>query len=127
MNSSAASRKWRTEQILRDHLARCDVEIESGVEVAAVDADPQALRVTLDVGGRTEVVEPRYLLGAGGAHSVTRHSMREHLVGETYGGHTWSPTSAWPCHSARDRPASSSAPRASSCSRRCGIVAGSFS
>ena len=26
------------------------------------------------------------LLGAGGGHSVTRHSMQEHLDGETYGG-----------------------------------------
>jgi 2-polyprenyl-6-methoxyphenol hydroxylase-like FAD-dependent oxidoreductase len=78
--------QWRTEQILRDHLASRGVEIEYGVEVAAIDADPDGLRVTLDAGGRTEVVKPRYLLGAGGAHSVTRHSMQEHLVGETYAG-----------------------------------------
>jgi 2-polyprenyl-6-methoxyphenol hydroxylase-like FAD-dependent oxidoreductase len=78
--------QWRTEQILRDHLARRGVGIEYGVEVAAIDADPQALRVTLDIGDRAEVVRPRYLLGAGGAHSVTRHSMDERLVGETYAG-----------------------------------------
>jgi len=78
--------QWRTEQILRNHLARHGVAVEYGVEVAAIDAGPETLRVTLDVAGRTEVSEPRYLLGAGGAHSVTRHSMEEHLVGETYGG-----------------------------------------
>jgi 2-polyprenyl-6-methoxyphenol hydroxylase-like FAD-dependent oxidoreductase len=78
--------QWRTEQILRDHLARRGVDVEYGVEVAAIDADPETLRVTLDVGGRTEVVKPRYLLGAGGAHSITRHSMQEQLVGETYTG-----------------------------------------
>jgi hypothetical protein len=42
--------------------------------------------VTLDTGGRTEVVTAAYVLGAGGGHSVTRHSMQEHLAGETYGG-----------------------------------------
>ena len=78
--------QWRTEQILRDHLARRGVEVEYGAEVTAIEDDSGTLRVTLDVGGQTSVIKPRYLLGAGGAHSVTRHSMREHLVGETYGG-----------------------------------------
>jgi 2-polyprenyl-6-methoxyphenol hydroxylase-like FAD-dependent oxidoreductase len=78
--------QWQTEQILRDHLAELGVEVEYGAEVTAIEADPQRLRVTVDVGGRTAIVEPRYLLGAGGAHSITRHSMQEHLVGETYGG-----------------------------------------
>jgi 2-polyprenyl-6-methoxyphenol hydroxylase-like FAD-dependent oxidoreductase len=78
--------QWRTEQILRDHLAKRGVDVEYGVEVDAIDADPETLRVTLEVAGRTEVVKPRYLLGAGGAHSVTRHSMHEHLIGETYAG-----------------------------------------
>jgi 2-polyprenyl-6-methoxyphenol hydroxylase-like FAD-dependent oxidoreductase len=44
------------------------------------------LRVTLAAGGQTEVVTAAYVLGAGGGHSVTRHSMQEHLHGETYGG-----------------------------------------
>jgi 2-polyprenyl-6-methoxyphenol hydroxylase-like FAD-dependent oxidoreductase len=44
------------------------------------------LRVTLDVGGRIESIAAAYVLGAGGAHSVTRHSMHEHLDGETYDG-----------------------------------------
>jgi 2-polyprenyl-6-methoxyphenol hydroxylase-like FAD-dependent oxidoreductase len=78
--------QWRTEQILRDQLAACGVKVEYGVEVTAIELGPETLRVTLAAGGRTEVVEPRYLLGAGGAHDITRHSMNEHLVGETYGG-----------------------------------------
>src|SRR5271155_1338542 len=78
--------QWRTEQILRDHLAARGVKVEYGAKVAAIDPAPEALRVTLDIGGRTEVVSPHYLLGAGGGHSITRHSMNEHLVGETYGG-----------------------------------------
>ena len=42
--------------------------------------------MTLDRDGRKEVVRAEYLVGAGGGHSVTRHSMQEHLDGETYGG-----------------------------------------
>ena len=78
--------QWRTEQILRDHLATRGVKVEYGAEVTAIESGPEALRITLAAGGRTEVVEPRYLLGAGGAHDITRHSMSEHLVGETYAG-----------------------------------------
>jgi 2-polyprenyl-6-methoxyphenol hydroxylase-like FAD-dependent oxidoreductase len=78
--------QWQTEQILRDHLAACGVKVEYGAEVTAIDPGAETLRVKLDVGGRTEVVEPHYLLGAGGAHGITRHSMNEHLVGETYEG-----------------------------------------
>src|SRR5262249_54910341 len=36
--------------------------------------------------GRTETITPAYVLGAGGGHSITRHSMQEHLTGETYDG-----------------------------------------
>jgi 2-polyprenyl-6-methoxyphenol hydroxylase-like FAD-dependent oxidoreductase len=78
--------QWRTEQILRDHLAERGVKVEYGAEVTAINPDPEIVQVTLDIGGRTEVVKSRYILGAGGARSITRHSMQEHLVGETYGG-----------------------------------------
>ena len=78
--------QWRTEQILRDHLAGRGVEVEYGAEVTAIENDTETLRVTIEAGGRTAVVKPGYLLGAEGAHSATRHSMHEHLVGETYGG-----------------------------------------
>ena len=81
-----SQQQWRTEQILRDHLAARGVKVEYGAEVTAIEPGPDALRVTLDVGGRTEVLTPDYVLGAGGAHGITRHSMNEHLVGETYGG-----------------------------------------
>ena len=78
--------QWRTEAILRDHLESLGVEIEFGTEVKSIEDDPAGLRVMLDAGGRTEIVTAAYVLGAGGAHSVTRHSMQEHLAGETYGG-----------------------------------------
>ena len=78
--------QWRTEAILREHLGSLGVKIEYGTEVKSIDEDPDGLRVMLENGGRTEVFATAYVLGAGGAHSVTRHSMQEHLAGETYGG-----------------------------------------
>jgi 2-polyprenyl-6-methoxyphenol hydroxylase-like FAD-dependent oxidoreductase len=78
--------QWRTEAILREHLASLGLEIEFGTEVTSIEDDPAGLRVTLDAGGRTEVVKAAYVLGAGGGHSVTRHSMHEHLAGATCGG-----------------------------------------
>jgi 2-polyprenyl-6-methoxyphenol hydroxylase-like FAD-dependent oxidoreductase len=60
--------------------------VEFGTEVTSIEDDPDGVRVTLDTGGRTETVTAAYLLGAGGGHSITRHSMHEHLTGETYEG-----------------------------------------
>jgi 2-polyprenyl-6-methoxyphenol hydroxylase-like FAD-dependent oxidoreductase len=37
----------------------------------------------LKSGGQRVTVTAAYVLGAGGGHSVTRHSMHEHLDGET--------------------------------------------
>jgi 2-polyprenyl-6-methoxyphenol hydroxylase-like FAD-dependent oxidoreductase len=78
--------QWRTEAILRDHLENLGVKIEYGTEVKSIEDDPAGLQVMLDAGGRSELVTAAYALGAGGARSVTRHSMQEHLEGETYDG-----------------------------------------
>ena len=78
--------QWFTEAALRDHLAAQGVQVEFGVEATSIEADNDGVTVTLDKNGRKEVVRADYLLGAGGGHSVTRHSMQEHLDGETYGG-----------------------------------------
>jgi 2-polyprenyl-6-methoxyphenol hydroxylase-like FAD-dependent oxidoreductase len=78
--------QWRTETILRDHLESLGVEIEYGTEVKSIEDDPAGLRVTLKAAGRTESLTTAYVLGAGGARSVTRYSMQEHLDGETYDG-----------------------------------------
>jgi 2-polyprenyl-6-methoxyphenol hydroxylase-like FAD-dependent oxidoreductase len=79
--------QWRTEQILRDHLASQGVAVEYGAEVVSIEVDPkETLLVTLSVAGKAVILRPRYLLGAGGAHDITRRSMQEHLEGETYGG-----------------------------------------
>ena len=78
--------QWRTETILREHLQSLGVKIEYGSEVKSVEDSPTGLRVTLETVGGTESFTTAYLLGAGGAHSITRHSMHEHLDGETYDG-----------------------------------------
>jgi 2-polyprenyl-6-methoxyphenol hydroxylase-like FAD-dependent oxidoreductase len=54
--------------------------------VTSIEDDADGVRVMLDAGSRTETVTAGYLLGAGGGHSITRHSMHEHLAGETYDG-----------------------------------------
>jgi 2-polyprenyl-6-methoxyphenol hydroxylase-like FAD-dependent oxidoreductase len=79
--------QWRTEAILRDHLSSLGVEVEFCTEVISIDADAAAARVVLKSGGQRVTVTAAYVLGAGGGHSVTRHSMHEHLDGETYDGH----------------------------------------
>jgi 2-polyprenyl-6-methoxyphenol hydroxylase-like FAD-dependent oxidoreductase len=78
--------QWRTETILRERLESLGVKIEYGTEVKSVEDSPAGLCVTLEADGRTESLTTAYVLGAGGAHSVTRHSMQEHLDGETYDG-----------------------------------------
>ncbi len=78
--------QWRTEAVLRDHLAGQGVQVEFGAEATSIAADGDGVTVTLHKGGRKEVVRADYLIGAEGGHSATRHSMQEHLDGETYGG-----------------------------------------
>jgi 6-methylpretetramide 4-monooxygenase / 4-hydroxy-6-methylpretetramide 12a-monooxygenase len=78
--------QWRTEAILREHLDSRGLQVEFGTEVTAIEDNPDGVRVTLATGGGTETITAAYLLGAGGGHSITRHSMHEHLTGETYYG-----------------------------------------
>ena len=81
--------QWRTETILRERLQSLGLAIEFGTEVKSIEDHPDGLRVTLETGGRSETVTMAYVLGAGGGHSITRHSMQEHLGGETYDGRYW--------------------------------------
>jgi 6-methylpretetramide 4-monooxygenase / 4-hydroxy-6-methylpretetramide 12a-monooxygenase len=76
--------QWRTEAILREHLNSGGLQVEFGAEVTAIEDAPEGVRVTLATGGRPQTITTAYLLGAGGGHSITRHSMHEHLTGETY-------------------------------------------
>ncbi len=78
--------QWRTENILREHLESLGINIECGTEVKSIEDRPADLLVTLETGGRLQKLAAAYVLGAGGAHSVTRYSMQEHLDGESYNG-----------------------------------------
>jgi 2-polyprenyl-6-methoxyphenol hydroxylase-like FAD-dependent oxidoreductase len=79
--------QWQTETILVAHLHCLGGAVERGTTVMSVEADADWLNVTLrrpDGGMETTLV--RYVLGAGGAHSITRYSMHESLGGDTYSG-----------------------------------------
>jgi 6-methylpretetramide 4-monooxygenase / 4-hydroxy-6-methylpretetramide 12a-monooxygenase len=79
--------QYETQRILEAHLASLDGVLERGVTATKVEAEPDRLRVELvHADGRAETVRPRVVIGAGGAHSVTRHWMSESLEGATYRG-----------------------------------------
>jgi 2-polyprenyl-6-methoxyphenol hydroxylase-like FAD-dependent oxidoreductase len=80
--------QYETQRILEAHLASLGGVVERGVTAAKVEADADGVLVELvHADGGTEMVRPSVVIGAGGAHSVTRHSMSEPLEGATYRGH----------------------------------------
>ena len=98
--------QWRTEQILADRLSSLDVSLERGVTVSSVHPRADAVLVTLErPDGRTESVETQYVLGAGGAHSVTRAAMAGALGGDTYPGTALAADVRVRCGLPRDGPA----------------------
>jgi 2-polyprenyl-6-methoxyphenol hydroxylase-like FAD-dependent oxidoreductase len=79
--------QYETQRILEAHLSALGGVIERGVTATRVESDATGVAVELvHAGGRTETVRPRVVIGAGGAHSVTRHSMGSPLEGATYRG-----------------------------------------
>ncbi|MEO8602923.1 MAG: FAD-dependent oxidoreductase [bacterium] len=80
--------QYETQRILEAHLPSLGGAVERGVTATKVEdaADGVVVELT-DADGRVERVRPRFVIGAGGAHSVTRHSMSEPFAGATYGGH----------------------------------------
>jgi 2-polyprenyl-6-methoxyphenol hydroxylase-like FAD-dependent oxidoreductase len=80
--------QYETQRILEAHLTSLGGVVERGVTATRVEADAHSVVVDLvHADGRVETVRPRVVIGAGGAHSVTRHSMSEPLEGTTYRGH----------------------------------------
>src|SRR6476659_4872330 len=70
--------QYETQRILEAHLASLGGVVERGVTATEVEMDADVVRVELvHPDRRTETVRPGYVIGAGGAHSVTRHSMSE--------------------------------------------------
>jgi len=80
--------QYETQRILEAHLASLGGTVERRVTATKVEADADGVVVELvHADGRVETVRPGVVIGAGGAHSVTRHSMGEPLEGATYRGH----------------------------------------
>jgi len=79
--------QWQTEAILTEHLNGFGVFVERGTTVLSIEENPDALDVRLrGPGGEIETASFRYVLGAGGAHDLTRGSMHDSLSGDTYAG-----------------------------------------
>jgi 2-polyprenyl-6-methoxyphenol hydroxylase-like FAD-dependent oxidoreductase len=79
--------QWRTEQILAGRLAEHGVVVDRGTEVVSMDDGGDRVHVTLKrADGTAEIIEADWVIGAGGAHSVTRESMAVDLAGDTYPG-----------------------------------------
>ena len=79
--------QWRTEEILTARLMELGGSVERGVGATSLDPRADGVVVSLEHGdGTVERVEAEWVIGAGGAHSITRESMHERLVGDTYPG-----------------------------------------
>jgi 6-methylpretetramide 4-monooxygenase / 4-hydroxy-6-methylpretetramide 12a-monooxygenase len=79
--------QYRTEQILAGRLTELGGTVERGVSVVSIGERDRDVVVTLQrPGGATETAEADWVIGAGGAASITRGSMDESLAGTTYPG-----------------------------------------
>jgi 6-methylpretetramide 4-monooxygenase / 4-hydroxy-6-methylpretetramide 12a-monooxygenase len=80
--------QYETQRILEEHLASLGGRVDRCVTATklGLDGDKVAAEL-LHADGSIETVEPAVVIGAGGAHSVTRDSMSEHLEGATYQGY----------------------------------------
>jgi 2-polyprenyl-6-methoxyphenol hydroxylase-like FAD-dependent oxidoreductase len=79
--------QWRTEQILAGRLEARGGPVERGITAVSVEDRPDGVHVELrHSDGRPELVVADWVIGAGGAHSVTRQSMAGDLAGATYPG-----------------------------------------
>jgi 2-polyprenyl-6-methoxyphenol hydroxylase-like FAD-dependent oxidoreductase len=73
--------------VLAARLAELGGTVEHGVSVVSLEAGDDGVLAGLEhADGRAELAEAGWVLGAGGAHSVTRESLDEELAGQTYSG-----------------------------------------
>src|SRR5499433_3450270 len=72
--------QYQTQRILEAHLASLGGVVERGGTATKVEADADGVVVELvHADGGVETARPGVVIGAGGAHSLTRHSMSEPL------------------------------------------------
>jgi 2-polyprenyl-6-methoxyphenol hydroxylase-like FAD-dependent oxidoreductase len=80
--------QYETERILEAQLASLGGAIERGITATKLELDANGVLAELvHRDGAVETVHPNIVIGAGGAHSVTRDSMGQPLEGATYQGH----------------------------------------
>ncbi len=79
--------QWRTEEILARRLAELGGTVERGVTAISMRERDDGVLVGLEKpDGSHEAAEAAWVIGAGGAHSITRASMDATLAGATYPG-----------------------------------------
>src|SRR3984957_9305832 len=79
--------QWRTEEILAGRLADLGGTVQRGTDVVSVRSEGDRMLTELrHADGTAETAETSWVIGAGGAHSVTRQSLTGELAGETYPG-----------------------------------------
>jgi 6-methylpretetramide 4-monooxygenase / 4-hydroxy-6-methylpretetramide 12a-monooxygenase len=80
--------QYETQRIIEAHLESLGGAVERGVTATKVEPEADGVLVELaHADGGVETDRPSVVIGAGGAHSVTRHSMGLPLEGTTYQGH----------------------------------------
>lgn len=79
--------QWSTERILAGRLTELGGTVERGVSAVSLDEREDHVLAWLEhADGTRESVRAGWVIGAGGAHSMTRESMAETLQGSTYRG-----------------------------------------
>ncbi len=79
--------QWSTERILAERLTELGGTVQHGVEAHSLETEDDRVLLSLDhADGTRETVSADWVLGAGGAHSITREEMHELLTGDTYAG-----------------------------------------
>jgi 2-polyprenyl-6-methoxyphenol hydroxylase-like FAD-dependent oxidoreductase len=80
--------QYETQRILEAHLVSLGGAVERGVTATKMTPNADGFLVELVHGnGEVETTHPAVVIGAGGAHSITRNSMSQLLEGATYQGH----------------------------------------
>ena len=77
-----------TERILEESLLAMGTAIERNTELAHFEDLGDRVRCTLQSSGSEETLEPRWLIGCDGAHSICRHTLGLEFKGETE-QHRW--------------------------------------
>jgi 2-polyprenyl-6-methoxyphenol hydroxylase-like FAD-dependent oxidoreductase len=80
--------QYETERILEGHLKSLGGTVQRGVAATKLEPGGDGVLVSLlHTDGTVETMHTEVVIGAGGAHDVTRASMNEQLEGATYEGH----------------------------------------